>query len=113
MVPLVVLTLISGSAFAVYGYQTLFGLPPRGEFERYGMPKVRQFVGSAQLLGAAGIVLGIRYPLLGAAAASGLTLMMILGLIVRVKIHDAPRLMVPAASFALINGTLVVLFLLQ
>jgi len=113
MVPLVVLVLISGSAFAVYGYQTLFGLPPRGEFERYGMPKVRRFVGSAQLLGAAGIVLGIRYPLLGAAAATGLTLMMFLGLAVRLRIHDAPRLMVPAATFALVNGVLVVLFLMR
>ena len=113
MVPLVVLALISGSAFAVYGYQTLLGLPPRGEFERYGMPRVRKFVGSAQLLGAAGVLLGIRYPLLGAAAASGLTSMMLLGLAVRLKIHDAPRLMVPAASFALVNGVLVVLFLLR
>lgn len=113
MVLLVVLTLISGSAFAVYGYQTLFGLPPRGEFERYGMPRVRTFVGSTQLLGAAGVVLGIRYPLLGAAAASGLTVMMLLGLAVRLSIHDAPRLMVPAASFAIVNGLLVVLFLMQ
>lgn len=113
MLLLVVLTLISGTAFAVYGYQTLFGLPPRGEFERYGMPKVRIFVGSTQLLGAAGLVLGIRYPLLGAAAASGLTLMMLLGLAVRLKIHDAPRLMLPAASFALVNAALVVLFLMR
>lgn len=113
MVLLVVLALISGSAFTMYGYQTLFGLPPRGEFERYGMPRVRTFVGSAQLLGAAGVVLGIRYPLLGAAAASGLALMMVLGLIVRLRIHDAPRLMVPAGSFAVVNSALVVLFLTQ
>jgi len=113
MVLLVVLALTSGSAFAVYGFQTLFGVPPRGEFERYGMPRVRVFVGSMQLLGAAGVLLGIRYPLLGAAAASGLTLMMLLGLVVRLKIHDAPRLMVPAASFALVNGVLTGLFLAQ
>lgn len=110
---LVALALLSGSAFAAYGYETLFGDRPRSEFERYGMSSMRTFVGSAQALGAVGVLLGLAVPLLGAAAALGLTLMMVLGLIVRYRIHDAPRLMVPAASLAILNGTLVVLFLLQ
>lgn len=113
MAPLVALALLSGSAFAVYGYQTLFGHRPRSEFERYGMSSMRKFVGSAQVFGSAGVLLGLAIPLLGAAAALGLTLMMALGLIVRFRIHDAPRLMIPAASLAILNGTLVVLFLLQ
>ncbi len=111
MVVLVALALISGFSFAVYGFQTLFGLPPRGEFERYGMPSVRKMVGSAQLLGAFGVLLGLGYPPLGALAAAGLTLMMALGLVVRLKIRDAPRLMVPAASLSILNGVLVALFL--
>jgi hypothetical protein len=110
---LIVLALISGLSFSVYGYQTLFGLPPRGEFERYGMPRLRRFVGSMQLLGALGILLGFGYSAIGAVAAGGLTLMMGLGLVVRLKIHDAPRLMVPAASLGAVNALLVVLFVAQ
>jgi uncharacterized membrane protein YphA (DoxX/SURF4 family) len=111
---LVVLALVSGSSFLFYGYETLFKTPPRGEFERYGMPRVRVFVGSMQLLGGIGVLLGLAFePALGAAAASGLTLMMALGLLVRLKIHDAPRLMVPAASLGLLNATLIVLFLVR
>lgn len=110
---LVALALTSAVAFTIYGYQTLFGLPPRGEFERYGMPKVRRFVGSTQLLGAIGVLLGLIYGPLGALSAGGLTLMMVLGLIVRFRIHDAPRLMVPAASLGVLNGLLVVLFVLN
>ena len=107
---LTVLALISGLSFAVYGYQTLFGLPPRGEFERYGMPGVRKFVGSMQLLGALGVLLGLGSAVIGAWAAGGLALMMALGLLVRLRIHDAPRLMVPAASLGAVNAVLVVLF---
>lgn len=110
---LVTLALISGVSFFVYGYQTLFGTPPRGEYERYGMPNVRKSVGSTQLLGAFGVLLGIAYPRLGALAAAGLALMMGLGLIVRFRIHDAPRLMVPAATLGIINTALVILFLLR
>lgn len=113
MFALVTLALISGFSFAVYGYQTLFGTPPRGEYERYGMPTVRKFVGSTQLLGAIGVLLGLGYPPIGALAAAGLTLMMALALIVRFRLHDAPRLMVPAASLGAVNSALVILSLLR
>jgi hypothetical protein len=110
---LVTLAAISALAFFYYGAETLFANPPRGEFERYGLPKVRVFVGSMQLLGAAGVVIGIFIPALGAAAATGLTIMMLLGLAARYRIHDAPQLMVPAGSLAMLNATLAYLFITQ
>ena len=110
---LVTLAAVSALAFFYYGGATLFANPPRGEFERYGMPRVGVFVGSMQLLGAAGVAIGIFVPPLGTAAAGGLTLMMLLGLAARCRIHDAPRLMVPAGSLALLNATLVFLFVTQ
>ena len=108
---LVTLAAFSALAFFYYGSETLFGNPPRGEFDRYGMPKVRVFVGTMQLLGGAGVALGIFVSPLGAVAASGLTLMMLLGVAARYKIHDAPRLMIPAGSLAVLNATLVYLFI--
>ncbi|MGB5758570.1 MAG: DoxX family protein [Acidimicrobiales bacterium] len=110
---LVLFALVSGTSFLFYGYETLFKQPPRGEFERYGMPRVRRFVGATQLLGGAGVLIGLGSAPLGAAAAAGLTVMMALGLIVRYRIHDAPRLMVPAASLGSVNAVLTALFLLQ
>lgn len=111
LVVLILLVLLSGPPFAVYGYQTLFGTPPRGEFDRYGMPSLRRFVGSMQLLGALGVLLGLWYAPVGALAAGGLSIMMALALIIRLRIHDAPGLMVPAASLGVVNALLVVLFL--
>lgn len=110
---MVVLALVSGASFLFYGYETLFAHPPRGEFERYGMPGVRRFVGCTQLLGGAGVLVGIRFAPLGVVAAAGLTVMMCLGLLVRCRIHDAPRLMMPAASLGVVNAVLVVLFVLR
>lgn len=64
-----------------------------------------------QLLGALGVLLGLGYAPVGALAAGGLSVMMALALIVRLRIDDAPRLMVPAASFGVLNVLLVLLFL--
>lgn len=107
---LVLLAIVSALSFFYYGAETLFADRPRAEFERYGLPRVRVFVGSMQVLGAAGVVIGLFVAPLGAAAAAGLTVMMLLGLAARWRVHDAPRLMIPAGSLALLNAMLVVLF---
>ena len=110
---LVVLALVSGLSFLYYGFKVLFRSASRGEFERYGLPDVRQVVGVLEVLGGTAVILGLAVAPLGALAAAGLTALMVLGLIVRLRIHDAPRLMVPAASLAGLNAVLVVLFLSQ
>lgn len=110
---LVVFALVSGLSFLYYGFKVLFQSASRGEFERYGVPAVRRFVGLMEVLGGTAVILGIAIAPLGALAAAGLTALMVLGLIVRIRIHDAPRLMVPAASLGALNAVLVVLFLTQ
>ncbi len=107
---LIILAAVSASAFAYYGRETLFAVTPRSEYERYGLPKLRAFVGAMQLLGAAGVALGLFFAPLGAAAASGLVAMMLMALGARYRIRDAPRLMIPAASLAVLNAILVFLF---
>ena len=113
LVALVVCALVSGLSFLYYGFRVLFRPALRGEFERYGIPAVRQLVGVMEVLGGTAVLLGLAVPPLGALGAAGLTVLMVLGLIVRVRVHDAPRLMVPAAALAALNAALVVLFLAQ
>ena len=110
---LVLLVFISAGAFFIYGYQTLFSDSPRGEYDRYGMPRVRVVVGSLQLAGAAGLLIGFVVRPIGIAAAAGLCTMMLLGLIVRLKLHDAPRLMMPAGTLAVVNAAIVALFVMS
>lgn len=113
VVVLMVLALVSGLSFLHYGFKVLFQTASREEFERYGMPATRQLVGVLEVLGGAGVILGLAVAPVGALASAGLTALMALGLIVRLRIHDAPRLMIPAASLATLNAVLVVLFLSQ
>ena len=112
-VALVVLALVSGLSFLYYGSMILFRTASREEFERYGLPAVRRVVGVLEVLGGTAVILGLASAPLGAFAAAGLTALMVLGLIVRVRVHDAPRLMAPAASLGVLNAVLVVLFLTQ
>ena len=110
---LVVLALVSGLSFLYYGFRVFLRTESAEEFERYGVPAVRRLVGVLEVAGGTAVVLGLVVAPLGAAAAAGLTTLMVLGLIIRIRIHDAPRLMVPAASLGALNAVIVVLFLAQ
>lgn len=112
-VALVVLVLISGLSFLFYGFKVLFQTASKEEFERFGVPAMRRFVGLMEVLGAVGVMLGLAFAPLGALAAGGLALLMVLGLIVRVRVHDALLLMVPAAALGALNAVLVVMFVAQ
>ena len=110
---LVVCALASGLSFLYYGSRVLFRTELREEFERYGMPGLRQFVGLAEVLGGTAVMIGLAIAPLGALAAAGLTVMMFLGLTVRVRLGDAPRLMVPAALLCVLNAVLFGLYITQ
>jgi hypothetical protein len=75
----------------------------RNEFERYGLREWRALTGWIEITGATGLLAGLAYPLIGALAAGGLTLLMFLGLIVRLKIKDSFWRAIPALVYALIN----------
>jgi len=93
-------------AFLYYGLACLISIHTKSEFERYGLPKFRVFTGILQLCGALGISIGLYYPLLGVLAATGLTLLMLAGFIVRIKIKDTLLQMFPSFNYVrLLNLT--------
>lgn len=107
------LAVVSALSFAYYGGGALFTRPARGQYERYGVPTLRLVAGSAQVLGAVGLMVGLVVAPVGMAAAAGLTLMMLLAVAARWHLRDALRLMVPAGFLATINAVLVYLFLVR
>jgi hypothetical protein len=110
LVPLVALSAVP---FLYYGLACIWSPRLQDEYLRYGIPNLRVVSGILQLLGAAGVVIGLVVAPLGATAAAGLCIMMVLGVGVRVRMRDCVRLMVPATSLALINSALVWLFVAQ
>jgi len=74
------------------------------EFFRYGLAVFRPLVGTLQILGAAGLLVGFLIPGLGRLAAGGLALLMFLGVVTRIRIRDTFLQTTPAAFYCLLNA---------
>lgn len=81
------------------------------EFKRFGLTdSQRKITGILQVTGAAGLLSGFYIPLVGATAATGLTIMMLVAFIVRIKIKDSLMETIPSFFFMLINAYITLLF---
>lgn len=97
----------SGIAFLSYGLLCVFSGHMRAEFERYGLSAFRRWVGALEVCGGLGVLVGLRWPPLLIFSASGLTILMALGLAVRARLKDSGLQMAPAAVLLLINAMIV------
>jgi uncharacterized membrane protein YphA (DoxX/SURF4 family) len=103
MTILLVARVLTGAAFLVYGALCLASPTMTAEFERYGLPRLRVLIALLEIAGALGLVLGPT-PRLIAAAAIGLSLLMLGALVVRVRIEDPWQAMLPAFGLLLVNA---------
>jgi len=89
---------LSSLSFLIFGTLCLNAPYIVAEFERYSMPGVRTLTGVLQILAAAGLLIGLWVPklgLLGALAAAGLALQMLVGLGVRIRKRSSQTLRIP------------------
>ena len=100
------LIFFSSLSFIAYGVGAIFTTAMRHEFERYQLGGQRILVGLLQWAAGVGLLIGLYLPWLGQAAAGGLALMMVVALVVRFRIKDAPLQMLPAAGYLLLNAYL-------
>ena len=104
------LTFFSAFSFLFFGVACLVSAQMKAEFVRYGLAKYRRMVGSLQLLGVLGLVLGYFFsPMLQASAAAGLSILMISGFTVRLRIRDNFLQSVPSFIYAVLNAYLFIL----
>lgn len=83
------------------------------EFKRFGLNDTqRKITGILQIAGAAGLLSGFYFSIVGAAAATGLSLMMLVAFIVRIRIKDSLKESMPSFFFMLINAYIILLFLI-
>ena len=98
--------LFSAISFLAYGLGCFTSRYLKKEFERYGFSRQRPLIGLLQICGAMGLIGGLWFPMLGKAGAGGLAMMMLCGILVRIKIHDTPLQTMPAILYFLVNGYL-------
>lgn len=91
--------------FLLYGLQCFISNKMVLEFERFGLPdSQRVLTGVLQLLGSAGLMVGLFLPIIGLLASGGLAIMMLVAFIVRIKIRDGFLESAPSLLFLLLNG---------
>ncbi|KRP29130.1 DoxX family protein [Polaribacter sp.] len=96
---------VSSISFLGYGISYFKGPHMKSEFKRFQLEKLGLLTIILQLIGALGLLLGFWFytPLLLISAA-GLSLMMLLGLVIRFKLKDSLWVSLPALFFMLLNA---------
>ena len=96
-----------GFSFLYYGISCLSSNFMTEEFKRFGLsPVQRKITGIAQITGAIGIIAGFFYTPLQVAALAGISLLMLLGWFVRLRIKDSFTASLPAFTFFVLNAYL-------
>ena len=99
-----ILIIASAVAFLFYGASFFINSGMKQEFKRYGLSKIRKVIGSLQLLGGLGQLVGLFWQPALLIASGGLALLMLIGFGVRVKMKDGFLQSLPSFLFMLLNG---------
>ncbi len=75
----------------------------KSEFKRFNLEKFALFTIILELLGAAGLLFGLMYHPILLISSGGLSLLMFLGVLVRIKIKDSVWVTMPALFFMGLN----------
>ena len=95
-------------AFAWYGASCFWSETIATEFTRYGLARLRKLTGTLQLAASLGLLFGFfSHPLL-LLSAGGLTVMMFLAVLTRLKIRDPLYAAIPAFILFALNLYLVI-----
>ena len=94
----------SSAAFLTYGGLCLSALSMQSEFKRFGLERLRTLTGFLEVLGGVGLLVGLEWPLALWVSSGGLSLLMMAGLGVRIKIGDGLLLSLPALALLILNA---------
>ena len=95
--------IFTGISFLIYGFNSLFSTRMFNEFERWGFSKYRKLISYLQILGACGLILGLKLNIILIASSLCLSIMMFVAIIVRIKINDNISRILPAITYFVLN----------
>jgi hypothetical protein len=76
----------------------------KSEFKRFNLEKLGLLIIVLELLGAAGLLVGVMFNYILIISSGGLATLMLLGLLVRFKSKDSLRVSLPALFFCVLNA---------
>jgi hypothetical protein len=101
-------TLVSAVLFLGYGSLVLFTGGMRAEFERFGLERFRRATGALEVIGGVGLLVGLLRTEVLIVASGGLAVLMLLGVLTRIRVRDPILEIAPAAVLMLANGAILV-----
>jgi hypothetical protein len=101
---LAILILISSLSFLGYGIAYFISPQMKSEFKRFGLEKAGILTAVLELLGAVGLLVGLKIQLILLISAGGLAMLMFLGVVVRMKVKDSLWVSLPALFFMILNS---------
>lgn len=107
------LILVSSLSFLGYGISYFSSTDMKLEFKRFGLEKFGALTAILEVLGGAGLLVGIKYNPILMLSAGGLSILMLLGVVVRIKLKDSIWVSLPAFIFMALNGTIFFMSLLN
>jgi len=99
-----ILILISSLSFMYYGIAYFKSPQLKSELKRFGLEKLGTLIAILQLLGAVGLLVGLKFLIILLISAGGLATLMFLGIVFRIKAKDTLWISLPALFFMLLNA---------
>jgi hypothetical protein len=96
--------LLSSLAFLVYAISYFLSPHMKSEFERFDLKDFGLFVIVLEILGAIGLLVGLLYNPILLLSSGGLSLLMLLGLMTRIRMKDGFWVSLPAIALMILNG---------
>ena len=95
--------LISSLSFFAYSVSYFTSPHMKKEFKRFGLEKIGLLTIILQFMGATGLIVGLKFNPILTISSLGLTLLMLSGLIVRIKLKDSIWISLPALFYMGLN----------
>lgn len=99
-----ILVFISSLSFMGYGIAYFKSTKMKSEFKRFGLEKAGALTAVLELLGASGLLIGLKFYIILLVSAGGLAILMFLGVAIRIKVRDTLWVTLPALFFMILNA---------
>lgn len=96
--------LVSSLSFLAYSISYFISPHMKNEFKRFKLPKLGLLTIVLEILGAIGLLVGLLFKPILLISSGGLSALMFLGLIVRIKSKDSLLISSPAIFYMIVNA---------
>jgi len=100
---LTLVVIFTAVSFIIYGYSSFISRRMISEYARWGYNNQRKIVGSLQLLGGIGLILGLKINVLLITTSFCFIMMMTMAIFIRVKIKDNITDVLPAITYLFLS----------